>query len=161
MAAILVAYYSRTGRTRLVADELARTLGADRLEIADLHSRKGLTGYLRSAREAMRGELPPIAPQHIGLTPYALVVLGTPVWAGHLSSPMRSFLHAHERELPRVAFFCTCGGSGAQRVFDEMRTLAGRQPEATCALTERDIAARRHREALEAFATRLRPAAAA
>jgi hypothetical protein len=42
--------------------------------------------------------------------------------------------------LPTVAFFCTCGGLGSERVFDQMTGECGREPVARMVLTERDLA---------------------
>lgn len=41
------------------------------------------------------------------LQDYDLVLFGTPVWAGHVSSPVRACLDAQRNSLRRVAFFCT------------------------------------------------------
>ena len=70
---------------------------------------------------------------------YDVVVLGTPVWAGNISSPLRSYVAAHKAELRQVAFFCTQGGSGAEKVFPDLQELCGRAPLATLAVSDRDI----------------------
>src|SRR5512146_242084 len=95
MIRALVAFYSRTGVTRLIAHQLARRLGADLLHIRDVRPRDGMLGYMRSALEAMHVTLPEIAHSVIDPSDYELVVLGTPVWASHVSSPVRRFLHDH------------------------------------------------------------------
>jgi multimeric flavodoxin WrbA len=43
---------------------------------------------------------------------YAVVVLGTPVWAGNMSSPVRAYINQHRAEIRNLALFCTQGGSG-------------------------------------------------
>jgi hypothetical protein len=69
-----------------------------------------------------------------------LVVLGTPVWASHVCSPIRSYIAAHRLDLQRVAFFCTQGGgSGAAKVFREMEEICGRVPIATLAVEDREL----------------------
>lgn len=155
MAATLIVFYSRTGTTRHVAQQLATKLAAQTLAIEDVRSRAGMLGYVRSALEAMHGTLPEIVPSTVDLSRYDLVVLGTPVWAGHASSPMRRFLDDHARELPRVAFFCTMGGSGADGALREMRVLAGKQPDAVCVLVDRDIVDDSYHRTLDEFAERL------
>ena len=156
MSRILVAFYSRTGHTRRIANDLAGRLMADVLPIEDVRPRRGLAGYFRSAFEAMRGTLPEIVPLAANPDRYHLVVLGTPVWAGHVSSPMRRFLRDHASSLRRVAFFCTQGGRGAEQVFREMAALTGREPEATCALNDNAISANEFAPVLEDFVTRIR-----
>jgi menaquinone-dependent protoporphyrinogen IX oxidase len=155
---ILVAFYSRTGVTRQVAQQLASRLGADVLAILDVRSREGMLGYVRSALEAMHGTLPQIAKLTLDARDYDLVVLGSPVWGGHLSSPMRTFLHDCGRELRRIAVFCTMGESGAENAFKDVHELTGVVPEATCALTDGEIFRNGHLDAVDAFAARLRGA---
>lgn len=157
MARILIVFYSRTGTTRRVAEQLAMLLDAHVLAIEEPRRRRGFFAYLRSAREAARGKLPPILPLTRDPAAYDLVVLGTPVWAGHMASPMRSFLQGYRSTLQRVAFFCTCGSRGAERTFLDMQYLAGRPPEATCALTAAERRAGKSDGALAAFAQRLVP----
>ena len=60
MRPILIVYYSRTGVTRRVAEQIARRVGADAVAIRDVRSRDGVLGYVRSAMEAMHGTLPEI-----------------------------------------------------------------------------------------------------
>lgn len=157
MARILVVFYSRTGTTRRVAEQIATALDAHVLAIEEPRRRHGLFGYLRCVREAVRGRLPPILPPTQNPADYDLVVLGSPVWAGHVSSPMRSFLQGYRSTLPRVAFFCTCGGRGAERALLDMQYLAGRPPEATCALTAADLSSGKSEAVLASFARRLSP----
>lgn len=155
MSRILIAYYSRTGFTRRIANDLAGRLMADVLPIEDVRPRRGLAGYFRSAREALRGTLAEIVPPTAHPERYHLVVLGTPVWAGHVSSPMRRFLHDHAGSMRRVAFFCTQGGRGAEQVFREMSALSGRDPEATCALNDGVISRNEFAPVLDEFVARI------
>lgn len=152
MAKVLIVYCSRTGFTRKVAEEIRARCGGELEEIEDVRSRSGIFGYLRSAREALKGATIEIRPAKARPGEFDLVVLGTPVWAGHVSSPMRAYLAVHKDELKQVALFCTLGGSGAANVLAEMAALSGRKPVATLAVTDADIRHRRHGAALDAFA---------
>lgn len=148
---VLVVYYSRTGYTREVATTIANRLGADVEEIRDVRSRRGIFGYWRSAREALKRVSAGIEPAVHVPRDYDIVALGTPVWAGHLCSPMRAYLAARGSELPRVAFFCTQGGSGAPKVLAEMAELTGKTPIATLVATDREIKQRACETALGDF----------
>lgn len=163
MARTLIVFYSRTGVTQHVARQLAQRLDADLSPIEDIRPRTGMLGYVRSALEAVQSGLPDIRRTAIDPAGYELVVLGTPVWVGHVSSPMRRFLHDRGPELPRVAFFCTQGGRGAETAFREMRDLLGKEPVATCALTDHEVFAEGHVPKVDAFVDRLgeRPEGAA
>jgi flavodoxin len=51
----LVVYYSRTGKTRFVAEKVVAELKADIEEIVDLKNRKGRFGFLKAGYDATRG----------------------------------------------------------------------------------------------------------
>ena len=153
----LVVYFSRSGYTRRIAEEIARRLPADLNPILERHDRSGWFGYLRSGFEAYKHRTPPILPAVKDAAAYDLVVLGTPVWAGNIASPMRSYLTAHGHELNRVAFFCTQGGSGAEAVLKDMATLSRREPIATLVLNDAEIKADSHASKLDAFVRELTP----
>ena len=48
----LVVYYSRTGHTKKVGDELVKALPCDVEEIVDTANRSGPVGWLKSGRQA-------------------------------------------------------------------------------------------------------------
>jgi flavodoxin len=152
MGRILVVYYSRTGNTRTIAGELVSALKADVDQIDDRRDRCGIFGYLRCAREALQKRTVELVPPAYDPAPYDVVVLGTPVWAGNVSSPVRSYIAAHRAELGQVAFFCTQGGSGAAKVFRDMEELCGRSPLATLTVDEREIEKRSYAQRLRQFA---------
>lgn len=152
MAKILIVYCSRTGFTRKIAEEIGARCGGELEEIEEVRSRSGVLGYLRSAREALRKTVVEIRPGKSRPSEFDVVILGTPVWAGHVSSPMRAYVAAHKDELKQVALFCTLGGSGATSVLAEMAALCAREPLATVAVTDGDIERHRFGAALDAFA---------
>jgi flavodoxin len=148
---VLVVYFSRSGYTRLVASEIATVMGADTEELQEPAARSGMLGYFRSAREALRGTLPELRPAKLDPREYDLVVLGTPIWASHVCSPVRAYIAAHKNDLGQVAFFCTEGGSGARKVFREMSALCGRSPLATLELEDGEIDRRKYADKLRQF----------
>lgn len=50
----LVVYYSRTGTTKRIGEEIAEALGADSVEIFDQKSREGMIGWLKAGWDARR-----------------------------------------------------------------------------------------------------------
>lgn len=147
----LVVYYSRTGTTRQIAKALANALYADTEEIVATRDHAGLLGYLRSVIEARRRTPAAIAPIKHDPAAYDLVVVGTPVWAWSLSSPVRAWLAANKDRLPAVAFFCTLGGAGSENAFGQMQKIAGKPPRACLVVTAADVAANRFAPALAQF----------
>ncbi len=153
MKKTLIVFHSRSGHTRQVAQALARRLDADLDEIHIVQPLDGVCGYAMCAIEAIAGLAPALRRMHQTAADYELVVIGTPVWFWSLASPVRSWLEAHPLK-HRIAFFCTMGGSGAERVFSTMAELAGREPVATLALLEKELDGPFERQ-LGAFAQRL------
>lgn len=155
MKRYLIVYYSRTGITAQVAGALARACGADLEQIHDTRPRAGFGGYLRSAWEALRQMPGDIVPPQHRPADYPFVVLGTPVWAGQISAPMRSYILQQRGHFRRVGLFCTMGGSGGQRVLDAMADLCNKLPVASLALRQSDVLAGGHITALAGFAKEL------
>jgi flavodoxin len=156
-AKALVVYYSRTGATRRVAEELARQLGADLERIQDVRGRSGIFGFARSGREAIQRHLPEIREPALDPGQYQLVVLGTPVWAGTMSSPMRTYITRNRDRLRQVAFFCTQGGENTGRTFAEMAEVCGRSAAATLSLRRETVLKGAAGPPIGDFADRLRP----
>ena len=158
MGKSLIVYYSRSGHTREVAGAIAEQLGCDLEEIHELRSRRGVFGYFRSAREALREQLVEIEQCSFDPGHYDLVVLGTPVWAGNLSSPLRSYVARFQGRFRDVAFFCTEGGRGSEKVFSRLEALTGKAPLAMLAVRQREVGSSATKERIAAFAQGLRPA---
>jgi len=139
MKPIAVVYYSRTGNTQTVAQELARRLSADVYAIQDVRSRHGVFGFLRALFDAIHQREVRIVAPDVALGRYRAVVIATPVWASNVSAPMRTWLKRHATALPDVAFICTYGGSGTQSVLKDLADLAGKAPVAELALRDAEI----------------------
>ncbi len=138
----MVVYYSRTGNTKCIGDELAAALGADVEELRDGKNRAGPIGFLLSGMEAKLKT--PVQLEALRHNPadYDMVVVGSPVWANSMCSPVRTFLAQHKTALNRVAWFCTSGSIDpkyAARGFAAMTEATGLTPVATLALGQRDI----------------------
>ncbi len=163
MSRVLVVYCSRTGHTESVARRIASQCGADLEAIEDSGNaigRDGVLGYVRSALEALLGVEPSIRPSKHSPKAYDLVIVGTPVWFWNMSSPVRSYLIRHRAEIQKVAFFCTLGGSGQEKVLGDLRELCRKPPVATLALTTRQVDANQDAQAVSKFVSELRHARA-
>ena len=139
MSRILVVDYSRTGNTHLLAKAIARGCGADLERIRDVRSRRGLWGYIRSAREAMKERPAEIRRPKHDPADYELIILGSPVWIGHISSPMRRYLADNTGKFSRIAVFVSEGGRGGPKVLAEMAALAQCPPLARLELRASDL----------------------
>ncbi|MFH1294805.1 MAG: flavodoxin family protein [Candidatus Aenigmatarchaeota archaeon] len=114
----LVVYHSRTGNTRKVAERIARALKADLDEIVDKSPKKGMFMLGMSAFFNMKASIETKKDS----SSYDLVVIGTPVWAGRVCPPVKTYIS--KNTFKRVAFFCTCDGDPG-KVFEQMTSLVG------------------------------------
>lgn len=89
MADILVTYFSRSGSTKRAVLELAERLKADVDSIQALVSYAGAQGFRRGVWQALLRIAPEVAFDRDPAR-YALVVVGSPVWAGRPAAPVRS-----------------------------------------------------------------------
>ena len=139
---VLVVCYSRGGQTRRLARQIAEHCDADYEEVVEVMRQRGLIGYLRSVLQACLGAAPPIRDSRWSPLDYDTVVIGTPVWAWCMASPMRSYLQRHRGRFRRVACFCTYGRWGPARVPHDVSRLCGRPAAATLALSADDLSGR-------------------
>jgi len=124
----LVVYYSRTGNTRKVARFIASKLAAEFEEIVDTKKRQGVLGWIGAGRDAMLHRETPIGPVQKDPASYDLVVIGSPIWAGNVAAPVRTYLVQYGRRARRVAFFLTMKGQGEAKVLDDMAQIVGKTP---------------------------------
>ena len=147
----LVVYYSRTGNTKLIGDEVAAALGADVEELRDRKNRKGLSGWIQSGADASMkrpAELEPVV--HDPAT-YDLVILGGPVWAFTMCSPTRTYALTHKDGFKKVAFLCTGGDyKYIEKALQDLKDVTAAVPVATLGLSEGDVHDN-HAEALAEF----------
>lgn len=123
MSNILCIYYSRTGKTRAAMQEIAQELGAETVELRDSVNRRGFSGAVRCGLDAVRSTCRPLRPYQtrLPLEEYDLVILGTPIWAGRCSSPMKAFLKENGKRLRNVSYVVTRGSEvKADEVYQHM-----------------------------------------
>jgi hypothetical protein len=82
---------------------------------------------------------------------YDLIIVGTPVWAHNMCSPLRSYITAQWGRFRAVAVLCTQGGSGASKVVGDIARLCGKTPVGTLVLNEREIKQHQYAAKLDGF----------
>jgi flavodoxin len=125
----LVAYYSRTGNTRRLAEEIAKELCCDIDEIRDNEYRSGVIGWFSASRDAFR-KFPADIEFKIDPSEYDLVIVGTPIWSFGITPAVRTYFTRNIEKFNNVAFFLTSGGLGIQGAFKDMEALS-KNPVAT------------------------------
>ncbi|CAN1517295.1 FldA Flavodoxins [Rhabdaerophilaceae bacterium] len=126
MPKFLVAYYSWTGNTEKVAKLIAETLSADIERIVEVEPRGGFFAFPAAVVDSLLKKSPPILQTTKNVADYDVVILGCPVWASNMATPMRTFILQERLKIKQVALFCTLGGSGGKATLGRMATLCGR-----------------------------------
>ncbi|MCK5559126.1 MAG: hypothetical protein KAJ51_00975 [Thermoplasmata archaeon] len=134
----LVVFYTRTGTTKKVAEELANALNCDLEEIFDTKKCSGPIGYMGAGRDASARKLTELKPIAKNPGQYDRVILGTPIWNWNMSAPIRTYIQMYKNKFGEVTFFCTCGGNPG-KVFPEMEEICGKKPLAVLELIKKDF----------------------
>lgn len=114
---VLVAYFSATGTTRKVAEDLSKVMEADLFEIkpeqeytaADLDWNDSTS---RSSREMRNTDFrPPVAANVENIGEYDTIFLGFPIWWYIAPTIINTFIENNNLDGKRVICFATSGGS--------------------------------------------------
>ena len=151
----LVAFYSRKGVTKKVAEAIADVLNCDCEEIFDTKNRKGLWGWLTSGRDAMRKRLTIIKETKFNPANYDTVILGTPNFGSKMAAATRTYIAHHKDRLKQVAFFCTAGGADPGGLFSDMEEFTGKKPVAVLSLTNAEVKKGTFEEKIKKFTAHL------
>lgn len=115
----LVVYYSRTGKTELIAKEIAKVLSGDIITIEEVKHRKGFFGFVTAGYDAIKEKCSEIKItdfkkqtilanlERTALDNYDLIFVGTPVWAGKPTPAINKFISTVDFRDKKVVAFVT------------------------------------------------------
>ena len=118
----LVLYYSESGTTKTVAEELKQQLGADieAVEAVEPYSGNFQETIQRSQRERESGQSPAIKPLKSNLADYDVIFLGYPIWFGTYAMPIVTLVKEHDFAGKTIVPFCTFGSGGLNTSSDAL-----------------------------------------
>ena len=119
----LVLYYSQTGTTRQVADEIQKQLGADIDSIVPLESYgydydATIQRWLKEREDSVKVA---IKPQTLNVNDYDTIFLGFPIWGGTYASPVATWLEDNKLDGKEVITFATFGSGGLEPATVDVR----------------------------------------
>jgi flavodoxin len=122
---ILVAYFSHSGNTREIANQIHKKVGGDIFEIA------GVKPYpddydecVKQARKELdSGYKPKLKTQIKNLGSYDMVFIGYPNWWGTFPAPVLTFITENDLSGKTIAPFCTHEGSRLGRSVGDIKRL--------------------------------------
>jgi flavodoxin len=111
---VLVAYFSRSGNTQVIAGVISRSLGADLFEIEP--ARPYPANYFETVEQARQerdsGYEPVLKARVPGIATYQTIFLCFPIWGETVPPLIRSFLTAHDLSARTLVPVIMHGGYG-------------------------------------------------
>jgi flavodoxin len=122
MPKLLVVYYSLEGTTQRAAELVAEAVDGDLMALRPRKEikRRGFLKYAIGGFQALTRQKPSLHPLEKDPQDYDLLFIGTPVWAGHCTPPLRTFFAQTDLQEKAIALFCTHRG-GVGSTFEDMR----------------------------------------
>ncbi|MBP8784502.1 MAG: NAD(P)H-dependent oxidoreductase [Synergistaceae bacterium] len=123
---ILVAYFSRSGNTREIANQIHKKVGGDIFEIVTV---KPYPKEYRECTDLAKRELesnarPQLAKEVANMDSYDVVFIGYPNWWGTIPMALFTFLEKYDFAGKTIIPFCTHGGSALGRSVQDITKLA-------------------------------------
>ena len=131
MSKVLVAFFSASGVTKKVANELATVEKADLFEITPEtpYTAEDLDYKNRQSRSTLEMKDPNCRPAITGqienMSQYDTVFVGFPIWWGREPSVVDTFLDAYDFGGKKIVPFCTSGGSGIGETAKRLQEIVG------------------------------------
>jgi len=121
----LVAYFSRTGNTRDVANQIHQSISGDIVEIRTAHSYP--SDYRATTEQAKREQdskfRPQLTPEIQNIDAYDIVFIGYPNWWSTLPMAFFSFFEKYNFDNKTLIPFCTHEGGYLGRSVSDMKAL--------------------------------------
>ena len=122
---ILVVYFSRSGNTRALANQIQQSIGCD---IFEIQPEKPYPTDYEEAKSQSRQELdsgfkPRLKTKITDFGLYDTVFIGYPMWWGTFPMPVLSFLSGYDFSGKTLVPFCTHEGSGLGHSVEDIRKL--------------------------------------
>ncbi len=119
---ILVAYYSWSGNTKEVAEDIHEKVGGDIFEIQTVQSypEEYRATTTQAKQEINEGYRPELKTKVDDIAQYDVVFIGSPNWWGTIAPAVSSFLADYNLSGKTVVPFITHGGGGVQNTVKDL-----------------------------------------
>jgi flavodoxin len=122
---ILVAYFSHSGNTREITNQIHKSAGGDIFEIQSVkpYPHNYDAGVEQAKQELEYGHKPALKTKMESIKSYDLVFIGYPIWWGTFPAPVKTFLSEYDFSGKTILPFCTHEGSGLGRSVTDISKL--------------------------------------
>lgn len=121
----LVIYFSKSGKTKSKAEELAKYFGYRTMEIetVEAYPSSYLATVAQAKRENSSGVRPELKNPVVDIADYDNIILGYPIWYGKLPAAVLGFLENNNFQTKHIFPFCTSTASNIKKSVDEIKTV--------------------------------------
>ncbi|MEO0914673.1 MAG: hypothetical protein AAFY59_17100 [Pseudomonadota bacterium] len=120
-----VIWFSMSGHSERVAEEVAERTHADTFRLEIKKYRHTAWGYARAGFDSLTGRLPDVSLPD-GLSCYEWVAVGGPIWTSYPATPLRSLFSSQIALPARIGVFLTSGDvSPPEKAFAMCEQLLG------------------------------------
>jgi flavodoxin len=125
MKKVLVAYYSHSGTTKKVAEEIHQIVSGDLFEIKEAtpYPCDYNTVVKQAKQEIANGFRPALKDKIPEISDYDLIIIGSPNWWSTIAPPVATFLTQADFSGQTIAPFITHGGGGLNCTISNIRQL--------------------------------------
>jgi len=125
---ILVAYFSHSGNTREVANQIHKSVSSDIFEIQTVNPYPNdYDAVVKQARQELdSGDKPALKTKVENINLYRSVFIGYPIWWYTIPAPVKTFLLEYDFTGKTIVPFCTHGGTGLGRSVADISKLCAK-----------------------------------
>ena len=84
---------------------------------------KGIIAYIKSGFDAIKEKDSRIRPISRDISKYKRVIIGSPIWAGRIPPPFRTFLKTHKLKNKTIYLFFTSGSGVIIKALEDIKKL--------------------------------------
>jgi flavodoxin len=127
LADFLIAYYSHSGNTQKIAEQIKELVGGTvfRIEPVEKYPRSYQEVLKVSKIEIENGIRPPLKEKVENFERFETIFVGSPNWYSTIAPPVTTFLSEHDLSGKCVIPFVTHGGGGVAHCIIDIKKLIG------------------------------------
>lgn len=122
---VLVAYFSRSGNTEVIAQKIQNLTGGDLFEIQlEKPYPSDYQQLVAQFKEEVANKRWPVLKENVkNMAQYDVVFVGSPNWGSTIAPPVSAFLTSHDLKGKTIIPFMTHGGGGWGNSRENMKAL--------------------------------------
>ncbi len=125
MKKILIAYYTHSGNTEKIAENIAEITKGQllKLEPEKEYPKSYIATVAQAKMEMIKNFTPKLKTEIPNIADYDVIFVGTPNWWSTMALPVKTFLKENNLKGKTIIPFYTHGGGGAGHVVKDMKNM--------------------------------------